>query len=139
MTACTIHGCGSHARWLHDGRPLCRSHATTELIRTGRPGTQIPAETLAEAVDRITGDIGLAMAQRIDRMWQPGYLEPVREVPPAAPVPFGPDDIVDLLESSGIDEDGESWVEEVKLNAASEIRRLRARVAELEAGQAGPA
>ena len=139
MSSCSHQGCPSPARWLHDGRPLCRVHASSELIRTGRPGTQIPAEKMSEAVDRIAGDIGLAMAQRIDRMWQPGYLEPVREVQPAAPVPFGPEDIVDLLETAETDEDGETWVEEVKLNAASEIRRLRARVAELEAGQAGPA
>ena len=136
---CTHPNCPSPARWLHDGRPLCRSHAATELIRTGRPGTLIPAETLDEAVGRIAVDLGAAMARQIDRMWQPGYLPPVREVVPAAPEPFGPADLVDLLEAEDTDEDGQPWVEELKLNAASEIRRLRARVAELEAGQAGPA
>lgn len=137
MTTCTR--CPAPARWLHDGRPMCSSHVTSELIRTGRPLTQIPAETMAEAVDRIVGDVGLAMARQIDRMWQPGYLPPVSEVTPGPAEAFGPHDIVDLLEAEEIDECGDPWVEQLKLDAAAEIRRLRARVAELESGQSSGA
>ena len=88
MSSCSHQGCTGEARWLHDGRPLCRSHATTELIRTGRPGTQIPAETLEE---RLASEAIRDQAERIDRLWEGAvfgrtFLNPMNGVDEAAEI-----------------------------------------------------
>jgi len=50
MNGCTESGCEGEARWRHDGRMLCASHAMDRAIRTGRAAELLPAEASARNV-----------------------------------------------------------------------------------------